>query len=99
MNEAHVAKLYHDFLRLYAELDGFACHDRWYDVIYQLSEDLCRLANKAYEPAVLSFEGSNGYYPAVLEVKEKFGRLRVSVAAVSEEMQALVYQVEAIDMD
>jgi hypothetical protein len=50
---------------------GFAHEDGWFDILWRLFEDL--------EPLVVAFEQESGFQFEVLQVKEKFGGLRVYV--------------------
>ena len=50
---------------------GFTHDDGWFDLLWRLCEDL--------EPLVAEFEQASGSQFEVLQVKEKFGGLRVYV--------------------
>jgi hypothetical protein len=50
---------------------GFAHGDGWFDILWRLCEDL--------EPLVAAFEQESGLQFEVLQVKEKFGGLRIHV--------------------
>jgi hypothetical protein len=50
---------------------GFTNDDGWFDILWRLCEDL--------EPLVAKFEQESGSQFEVLQVKEKFGGLRVHV--------------------
>jgi hypothetical protein len=50
---------------------GFCNDDGWFDILWRLCEDL--------EPLVAEFEQSSGLQFEVLQVKEKFGGLRIYV--------------------
>jgi len=50
---------------------GFTNDDGWFDILWRLCEDL--------EPLVAAFEQASGSQFEVLQVKEKFGGLRVYV--------------------
>ncbi len=95
MNVEHTKKLFDDFPRLYAEFDDFECGDEYFEIIYKLSSELCRLANQSdYEPEGLFFDEGDGIYPRVTQVKIKCGGLRFYAYALSKEMQTLIFSVE-----
>ena len=48
---------------------GFEHDDGWFDILWRLSED--------FEPMVAQFEQETGSQFEVLQVKEKFGGLRI----------------------
>jgi hypothetical protein len=50
---------------------GFTHGDGWFDIVWRLCEDL--------EPLVAQFEQETGNQFEVLQVKEKFGELRIHV--------------------
>jgi hypothetical protein len=50
---------------------GFCHGDGWFDILWRLCEDL--------EPLVAEFEEAAGHQFEVLQVKEKFGELRIYV--------------------
>ena len=50
---------------------GFTHDDGWFDILWRLCEDL--------EPLVAAFERETGRQFEVLQVKEKFGELRIHV--------------------
>ena len=55
---------------------GFTNDDGWFDILWRLCEDL--------EPLVAAFEEASGSQFEVLQVKEKFGGLRVYVNDANE---------------
>jgi hypothetical protein len=59
---------------------GFTCGDGWYDIIYRLCERI--------EPLVGALE--NGFAFEIVQVKEKFGGLRVYVDAANEEIYTAI---------
>jgi hypothetical protein len=58
---------------------GFQHGDGWFDILWRLCEDL--------EPLVAQFEAAGEPRFEVLQVKEKFGRLRFSVNCQNEAIQ------------
>jgi hypothetical protein len=65
---------------------GFEVYDGWFELIWELSESLEMLAEK---------EGRREKdWPAVVQVKEKFGGLRYYSLNLSEEMRSLIGRAE-----
>ena len=82
MNEALTKKLLDDFPMLYRNRHetsmqrGFECGDGWFDLIYQLSQNI----ESAARENVLSPDSPE--WPLCRQVKEKMGSLRFVVFAV-----------------
>ena len=69
---------------------GFASNDGWFGLVWRLCEDL--------EPLVAEFEQASGTQFEILQVKEKFGELRIYVNDANEPIRArlLAAQLESI---
>jgi hypothetical protein len=61
---------------------GLECGDGWYDLLATLCDGLMGKAGE-------------GKVPAILQVKEKFGQLRVYAVALTDEQGALIDAAEA----
>lgn len=78
MNNANTKKLFADFPKLYRHAEnsrsamqfGFECGDGWFDLVYQLSNDIEAEAKK------LGIDPQSEAWPRALQVKEKFGTLK-----------------------
>lgn len=90
MNENLEQKLFNDFPNLYKPQKpetqtlmcfGFECSDGWYDLIYRMSEDLNKI-----EDLPEGFE--------IIQVKEKFGTLRVYTINGNEKAFERINQAE-----
>ena len=98
MNTENTKKLFDHFPRLYAELTYFECGDEYFEVIYKLSEDLCALADRGFEPDDLCFDRPEGFYPTATQVKEKFNKLRFYACVLSSDMRELINQAGAVQI-
>ena len=67
---------------------GFTNDDAWFDILWRLCEDL--------EPLVAKFEQASGSQFEVLQVKEKFGGLRIYVSdaddAIRQRLEAAIQE-------
>jgi hypothetical protein len=69
---------------------GFQCQDGWFALLWRLCEDL--------EPLAAELERKLGVHFEVLEVKQKFGRLRVFVNHRTDPISELIEVTEAESM-
>ena len=82
MNEALSQKLLDDFPMLFRDRDPsslpywFACGDGWFDLIYQLAQDIESVAREH------GLNPDSPQWPRCRQVKEKLGSLRFVVFAV-----------------
>ena len=100
MNEKLTQKLIDDFPRLYRGGDstlmrwGFACGDGWFDLVYQLSEEIEKEAKAA------GLRGNDENYPQVVQVKEKFGTLSYYMHGFrNEAMNALIQKAGGLSAE
>jgi len=66
---------------------GFQCGDGWYDLLYQVSQQITAYAAHHPDPTVQQV--------LAVQVKEKFGTLRFYVRGADAHIQALIDAVEA----
>ncbi len=66
---------------------GFRCDDGWFDMVWQLCENL--------EPLVAELEQATGSQFEVLQVKEKFGGLRFYTNHVNEAIRQRIGAAQA----
>jgi hypothetical protein len=84
MNSELTKKLLDDFPRLFRNQNessmqrGFECGDGWFDLIYQLSQDIEAVARKS------GLNSDAPEWPLCRQVKEKMGSLHFVVFAVDE---------------
>jgi hypothetical protein len=92
MNKENTEKLLKDFPELYSILDdpknslmcfGFETGNGWYDLIYQLSEDITKYCS------TLRVE-----CPIVVQVKEKFGGLRFYISSGDKQITKFIERAE-----
>lgn len=90
MNEENTKKLFDDFPVLLREglAYGFECKDGWYELLRQLFTKLETLW-KAYP------NGQPADAPVILQVKEKFGLLRVYLSWQTAAMSSAIKDAEA----
>jgi hypothetical protein len=69
---------------------GFQCQDGWFALLWRLCEDL--------EPLAAELERKLGVHFEVLEVKQKFGRLRIFVKHRTDPISELIEVTEAESM-
>lgn len=94
MTPENTAKLYQAFPLLYRGKDksiqescmswGFECHDGWFDLIWNLShaiEESARRSGIAPNP---------DSWPEAVQVKQKFGSLRIHLIHHSDEINTLI---------
>lgn len=62
---------------------GFECGNGWFEVIKKMSQKLEPLFKK---------QEQDGFYPAITQVKEKFGSLMVYGNNLTEEMNHVIYE-------
>jgi hypothetical protein len=65
---------------------GFCCDNGWFNILGRLFENL--------EPLVANFERTSGLQFEVLQVKEKFGELRIHVNDKTEEISQAIGQAQ-----
>ncbi len=99
MEKELTKKIFDDFPNLYGTREqrgdrsknclyfGIQTEDGWFDLIYNLSKEINRLAE------------SKGIKVKVLQVKEKFGGLRFYVRTADEEVRNLIASAENLSMD
>ena len=68
---------------------GFECSDGWFDIIYELSKKIERIAETMKADGLPEDE-----IPMVSQVKEKFGTLRFYMSNTTSEIQDLISQCE-----
>ena len=102
MNPEHDQKLHDDFPQLYwvgdyhhepwrsPYLGGFDCGDGWFDLLYELSQKLAPLVDKAN-----AVEDMDDYKFQVIQVKEKFGGLRYYISSVPHEYADEIFDLIA----
>jgi hypothetical protein len=84
MNDEFSKKLLDDFPQLFRNRDtssmqrGFECDDDWFDLIYQLSQDIENIALE------YGLSPESPEWPRCRQVKEKFGSLRFVVFATDQ---------------
>jgi hypothetical protein len=86
-------KLIENFPLLYNKDEDFSIQDGWYDLVYQLSEELTDLYGKLFELDVF-FEGNDCVFPVVAQVKEKFGGLRFYVNWANDDIDKVIREYE-----
>jgi len=76
-----LTSLSEEFPDLYKGFQGFQCRDGWYDILFDLSVDLCWLTLED-----ISFRA--------VQVKEKFGGLRFYVTHETKEVTEAIREAE-----
>ena len=99
MKIEHANKIYHDCPNIFRGRNdgpkqnlmyfGFECSDGWFNIIYELSKKIERIAETMKADGLPEDE-----IPMVSQVKEKFGTLRFYMSNTTEEIQELISQCE-----
>jgi ribosomal protein L37AE/L43A len=84
MNNELTKELVNACPSLYIKGMGFQCSDGWFDLVKELSLKLEKVINK--------LPGRDNYY--AVQVKEKFGTLRVYLSSVTNEINDIIYEYE-----
>jgi hypothetical protein len=70
---------------------GFECGNGWFNLIYDLAEELYPLIKKSREMVLDEYD----CYPTVTKVKEKYGTLRFYMSTATDEMHDIIDKYEA----
>lgn len=88
MNETNTIKLKKEFPNLYNSDFSFDVKDGWFDIIYELSQELNAIIERT-----IPMENRAAFQ--AVRVKEKFGVLRFYMESMTEQIEAFVSEAEA----
>lgn len=73
---------------------GYECNDGWYNILFEASEKLEKIIIQLKEDNPLE-----EHLPKAVQVKEKFGTLRIYLSNETEEMSEIVEEAERISAE